>query len=565
MMRKHRSPMRLLLLALAISLLASCLSLATAAATPADNATGDTGIVTVLVILLVVLLVCIVLLISLTQWVRVRYRKACKKIRALEAELAQYKQQAADTQANKETPPFVEAAEDTARSSVGVARNQEPESKQTEKTEDTDQPADNASNAAPAEGTEKTEMTEEAETAEKTETAEEAKAVKEAEETKETEKPKQKTKKAVAPVIIPVTDDKEEEEEEPTEEDPADSVRTAAAASTLSAIYAREGEMATTLVTSDGRRIVIKYRHSFRSRMIQADEESKTYYADMKNYLLSYEKVSAADSQNYESFSVGRQQIAKLNISGKTLILYLALDPEKLDGSKYKFENVGDRKRFEKTPLKIKIRSARSQKWAKELIDMTMQENGIAQGEAKNEDYAMPYEDKAALISRGLIQVLAHDEESGEKIDEATILALLAAGAMVEGESAVAEDADVLPLPEEAAAEYVPHVETVTVEEASELLDNEIAVHHLYHRLHSTHKGKQVIINVDTLDASFAAGETVTLERLREMKLVPASAGRLKVLARGLLSKPLRVEADDFSMDALKMILVTGGTPVELD
>ena len=49
------------------------------------------------------------------------------------------------------------------------------------------------------------------------------------------------------------------------------------------------------------------------------------------------------------------------------------------------------------------------------------------------------------------------------------------------------------------------------------------------------------------------------------MKLVSVGAGRLKVLARGMLSKPLRVEADDFSMDALKMILVTGGTPVELD
>ena len=70
---------------------------------------------------------------------------------------------------------------------------------------------------------------------------------------------------------------------------------------------------------------------------------------------------------------------------------------------------------------------------------------------------------------------------------------------------------------------------------------------------------------MDTLDANFAAGDTVTLEKLQEMKLVSVGTGRLKVLARGMLSKPLRVEADDFSMDALKMILVTGGTPVELD
>ena len=194
-----------------------------------------------------------------------------------------------------------------------------------------------------------------------------------------------------------------------------------------------DGEMATTLLTADGRRIIVKYRHSFRSRIIQADEESKAYYADMKNYLMSYEKIGASDSQNYESFSVGRQQIAKLNLSGKTLILYLALDPQKLDGSKYKFENAGDRKRFEKTPLKIKIRSARSQKWAKELIDMAMLENGIPQGETKNESYAMPYEDKATLVARGLIQVTAQDAQSGAKIDEAIVLSLLAAGMGAKG------------------------------------------------------------------------------------------------------------------------------------
>ena len=227
----------------------------------------------------------------------------------------------------------------------------------------------------------------------------------------------------------------EEPSAQPCEETPAsDAVNGENAACQAEQVPASagDGEMATTLLTADGRRIVIKYRHSFRSRMIQADEESKAYYADIKNYLVSFEKIGAADSQNYESFSLGRQQIAKLNLSGKTLVLYLALDPQKLDGSKYKFENVGDRKRFEKTPLKIKIRSARSQKWAKELIDMVMQENGIPQGELKNEDYAMPYEDKASLIARGLIQVLAQDEASGEKVDEATVLSLLA-GARTEG------------------------------------------------------------------------------------------------------------------------------------
>ena len=76
--------------------------------------------------------------------------------------------------------------------------------------------------------------------------------------------------------------------------------------------------------------------------------------------------------------------------------------------------------------------------------------------------------------------------------------------------------------------------------------------------------GKRAIVNIDTLSLRFAAGETVTLDALKKRGLAPQKAGSLKVLARGMLDKPLTVEADDFSPDAVKMIVLTGGKAVRL-
>ena len=77
--------------------------------------------------------------------------------------------------------------------------------------------------------------------------------------------------------------------------------------------------------------------------------------------------------------------------------------------------------------------------------------------------------------------------------------------------------------------------------------------------------GLRSVINVDTLSQNFAAGDEVTLPVLIEKKLVPASTTFVKVLARGRIDKPLKVHADDFSLDAVKMIAVTGGEAITPD
>ena len=98
--------------------------------------------------------------------------------------------------------------------------------------------------------------------------------------------------------------------------------------------------------------------------------------------------------------------------------------------------------------------------------------------------------------------------------------------------------------------------EAMTDTQAHELVEEVIA------RKHKHHSKKRAVINVDALAHNYRAGERVTVENLHEKGLIPKEAGIVKVLAKGVLNKPLIVEADDFSVEAVKMIVLTGGRAI---
>ena len=66
------------------------------------------------------------------------------------------------------------------------------------------------------------------------------------------------------------------------------------------------------------------------------------------------------------------------------------------------------------------------------------------------------------------------------------------------------------------------------------------------------------VVNLDTLEERFEAGVNITVELLRERGLV-GRTGRVKVLARGEISKALTVHAHKFSGKAADKIAAAGG------
>lgn len=147
-----------------------------------------------------------------------------------------------------------------------------------------------------------------------------------------------------------------------------------------------------------------RLKTSFLCRLIQAEKETADYYSQLKNYLLSYKGVNSRVSWFFDSFNKGRNHCAKLNIRGKTVIMYIALDPKDYSISKYHHTDVSDKAKYAKTPMMLRIRSARALKYATELIAIWMEKNGVKQTEVKDVDYSLPYETNEALLERGLIK-----------------------------------------------------------------------------------------------------------------------------------------------------------------
>lgn len=154
-------------------------------------------------------------------------------------------------------------------------------------------------------------------------------------------------------------------------------------------------------------RILSRYNRSFKAKLIQSEAQVKDYYKVVKNHLLSYKKVHARMSWSLETFSFSRNPLAKLTIRGKTLTLYLALDPNDYEGTKYNFEDVSDIVKYQSVPLQFKIKSDRKLKYSLELIDDLMKKYEIAKNpKAVSNDYPMPFESTKALIKKDLIRLV---------------------------------------------------------------------------------------------------------------------------------------------------------------
>ena len=76
------------------------------------------------------------------------------------------------------------------------------------------------------------------------------------------------------------------------------------------------------------------------------------------------------------------------------------------------------------------------------------------------------------------------------------------------------------------------------------------------------HGSKKAEVNIDIISQMFSDGDTVTLNSLKEKKIIPYNVGHVKILARGAIDKRMTVVAQDFSRTAVKMILLTGGKAI---
>ncbi len=156
--------------------------------------------------------------------------------------------------------------------------------------------------------------------------------------------------------------------------------------------------------------LVIRLKKSFTAKMKQSDDKVKNYYSDIKNELTSYKRINSNISWHGDRFNFGRDTVAKVNICGKTLCFYLALDPENPEykTTVYHQKNVGNQKAYESTPFMVKVKSDAAAKKALRLVGYLAEKLGTEKSENfETVDYVgeFAYQSTKELLDEGYIKV----------------------------------------------------------------------------------------------------------------------------------------------------------------
>lgn len=172
---------------------------------------------------------------------------------------------------------------------------------------------------------------------------------------------------------------------------------------------------------------------------------------------------------------------------------------------------------------------------------------------AAEEEVAAAVVEEEAAEEEAVEEIPAEAEEVQEEVpvEDTQPEEEIPAEAVEETPAAVEE-----PVPEEPAAP------AITVEEARVTMSDDEALALIEVRSSNRVDGPMCTVNVGILSATFANGDEVTLQALQAKGIVPRKQNGYIVLAQGTINKALTVVANDFSADAVKMIVAAGGKAV---
>ncbi len=151
---------------------------------------------------------------------------------------------------------------------------------------------------------------------------------------------------------------------------------------------------------------------NFESRIRQSSADVKKLYSEIKNVLMEYSGVKCRMTKYVEVFRCGGA-VAKIRIKGKSLYLYLKLNPESIDHDYLKVVDRSHRRNYEETPAEIKVTGKRKCKRSIEMIRLMMEALQVGhRRHPENIDYAemYPYVENAVIKGENMIKVNKRSE-----------------------------------------------------------------------------------------------------------------------------------------------------------
>ena len=263
-------------------------------------------------------------------------------------------------------------------------------------------------------------------------------------------------------------------------------------------------------------KLVIR-RTKFINKMKFTSDKTKEYYSQIKNLLLSYGTKNKVARRNEEFRKSGL--IAKISISGKSLRLHLPLDPndeERFPTSKYHQFSLADKKQYSEVPFTLKIKSDRALKRALELIELVCLEKPLKKKRKYEEtDFTkdLQIDGEAIFEKLGLLDEMT-DNVNKEYIEKF--------------EANHFDDID-------AIVQLLPKINKVEPNE-----------------------GETQNVYIDTV-LDKIEGDVINLDSLKKANLISLSTNNICVKIHENLNKPITVECDEITSDAVVAVLAVNG------
>ena len=160
-------------------------------------------------------------------------------------------------------------------------------------------------------------------------------------------------------------------------------------------------------------------RRTFMEKFEALDDDMKQKYLEIRRELLSYEGVRSRISKHCDSYRVKKNIFVKINIQGKTLKVFLALDPKSFTDSTYPIIDVSGKKIYAEVPTLLKVKSRLSVKRAKALIAQLMDSRGIERLDIVPDDSKMAMKEYLEIIRRSFTEKMVKaPTEVQHKYDE---------------------------------------------------------------------------------------------------------------------------------------------------
>lgn len=133
-------------------------------------------------------------------------------------------------------------------------------------------------------------------------------------------------------------------------------------------------------------------KKTFVDKIKKADPEIKKLFNIVKNEIMKYKGVTNKLTNSYDTFYIGRKQIAKITLSPKKIKIFLAADPAKYPERTFPHRDVSGKKAHVRTPYYALLKSQLSVRRINKVIADIMVQNNVTEAEKYRPiDYATKY------------------------------------------------------------------------------------------------------------------------------------------------------------------------------